>query len=96
MASRMSCRSRYLCALPDGHLGDCDPVGHTTNGFQPEPVGGPTELIKHDKCANTLCPNQPHEGRFGTLVLRSRAGAFRDMALIMCVPCGEALRKELR
>lgn len=54
------------------------------------------EVIKHDRCANILCPNRAHEGQFSTLTLRGRSGAKQNLALIMCAGCAEALMKEVR
>lgn len=44
------------------------------------------------ECANTECPNKPHEGSFVTLSTLSRTAVsgMRGITLVMCVPCASA------
>lgn len=60
------------------------------------PIVSPARVrgIRHGACSNIMCPNRAGEGQMATFVLRSRAGASRDVALILCAPCADALVRE--
>lgn len=45
-------------------------------------------------CANLQCPNQAHEGRMTVFTaFTSRAGAKRDVTLLLCAPCADYLSR---
>lgn len=45
-----------------------------------------------ERCANSACPNQPHEGRFTVIETNGPVvGGHRPLRLVMCSPCASAL-----
>lgn len=76
-------------ACDEGHtyLGNCALRGTTVADV-------PARRIQHlsSQCANSLCPNQPHEGRFVLVTFPDRR---TPLALFMCVPCAEKLAEAM-
>lgn len=77
----------------------CD-EGHTYRAGCAARVGStttadvPVRKIQHlsSQCANSLCANQPHEGRFVLVTFPDRR---TPLALFMCAPCAEKLAEAM-
>lgn len=75
-----------------------EPGGPVT---RPAPRPEAPNVVRHGKCANVVCPNMANEGQMVTFVMSQGAavspdGRLRQVALILCAGCGDALARECR
>lgn len=64
----------------------------TTVMQQPVDPAAP-QVHQVDKCANMLCSNRPGEGSFTVFSMLLER---HPIALALCAPCGETLRKRAK